>query len=59
MEKIYIMTRISEGEEQEKDGLHVEWGSKMKDSKTSSGKILYKMGENKFVSWSSSLTKPF
>lgn len=53
------MTRISEGEEQEKDGLHVEWGSKMKDSKTSSGKILYKMGENKFVSWSSSLTKPF
>lgn len=42
MEKIYIMTRISEGEEQEKDGLHVEWGSKVKDSKTSSGKFSIK-----------------
>lgn len=38
------MTRLSEGEEQERNGLCVEWARKMKDSNTER-KILYKMGE--------------
>lgn len=41
----YIVSRISEGEEQEKDEQRMEWARKMNDSKILSGKFPIKMGD--------------